>query len=310
MTLGDSPRAIVLRMRISRIARRLRKNFRGWVGAHAEGTKMNFEFEQVRNQQLANDYLMSLLYLQRKSTNPLDANARKIFSQSDEDGITLEICRRIGVSAGACLEIGCGNGLENNTLVLLAQGWKTIWFDGVPLAFDAMINPKYLFHSQQFVTRENLLELVGLAPESLRAQIDLISIDIDGNDGYLVEECLTNGLRPSVYIVETNESFPPPIVFKQKYASDYIWDKSRNFGWSLQAYVDLFTQYGYQLVACNPQTGVNAFFVRSDHSEHFADIPADIGQIYVGRSFQPFKRRDSKLQIDAGTIAHMIRGLV
>lgn len=270
---------------------------------------MNYEFEQLRNLQLSNDYLMSLLYLQRKSKNPLDAYARKIFSQSDEDGITLEICRRIGISGSTCLEIGCGNGLENNTLVLLAQGWKAIWFDGVPLAFDAMINPKLLFHSQQFVTRENLLELISLAPESLRVQIDLISIDIDGNDGYLIEECLINGLRPSVYIVETNESFPPPIVFKQKYASDYIWDKSRNFGWSLQAYVDLFTQYGYQLVACNPQTGVNAFFVRSDHSKHFFDVPAEVGQLYIGRSFQPFKRRDSKLQIDAVTIAHMIRGL-
>lgn len=306
---GELLRGSLLHMRFGRIFRRLKSNFRGWVDAHAEGTKMNYEFEQVRSLQLSNDYLMSLLYLQRTSKNPLDANARKVFSQSDEDGITLEVCRRIGISKGACLEIGCGNGLENNTLVLLAQGWKTIWFDGVPLAFDSKINPKYLFHSQQFVTRENILGLIGRAPEDFRSQIDLISVDIDGNDGYLVEEFLSSGLKPSVFIVETNESFPPPIVFKQKYDSDHVWDKSRNFGWSLQAYIDLLTRYGYQLVACNPQTGVNAFFVRSDHSEYFADVPTDVSLLYVGRSFEPFKRRDSKRQIDAATIAHMIRGL-
>lgn len=299
----------VVAMRISRIALRLKRNFRNWIATHAEGSKIQFEYEQLRQLQLTSDYLMSLVYLDRKSTNPLDAYAKKIFSQADEDGITLEIIRRIGIAPSSCLEIGCGNGLENNTLVLLAHGWKAIWFDGVSLAFDSMINPKRLFHAQRFVTRENLIDLINLAPESLRNQIELISIDIDGNDGYLVESCLKSGLKPSVFVVETNEVFPPPIIFKQKYASDYVWDHSRNFGWSLQAYVDLFSEHGYQLVACNPQTGVNAFFVRADHLDHFADVPTDLNKLYVGRSIHPFKYRDHKLQFDAATIAHLIREL-
>lgn len=296
-------------MRFGRIAQRLRSNLRNWISAHSEGSRIQFEYEQLRHLQLSSDYLMSLVYLQRKSMNPLDAFAKKIFSQSDEDGLTLEICRRVGISESTCLEIGCGNGLENNTLVLLAHGWKAIWFDGVSLAFDSMINPKRLFHAQRFVTRENLMELVSAAPESLRGQIEFISVDIDGNDGYMIEEFLINGIRPSVYLVETNEAFPPPIVFKQKYAVDHVYDRSRNFGWSLQAYVNLFTQYGYQLVACNPQTGVNAFFVRSDHSNHFADIPTDLNQLYVGSSIHPYKFRDHKLQFDAATIAHLISNL-
>ena len=252
---------------------------------------------------------MSLVHLQRISRNPLDAYAKKVFSQSDEDGITLEICRRIGISTSTCLEIGCGNGLENNTLVLLAHGWKGIWFDGIPLAFAADINPNHLYHAERFITRENLMELLLAVPQNLNDQIGLISVDIDGNDGYLVEEFLMNGVTPSIFIVETNEVFPPPIVFKQKYSSDHVWDGSRNFGWSLQAYVNLFTQYGYRLVACNPQTGVNAFFVRSDHLEHFADVPTDINQLYVGRSIHPFKYRHRKFEFSAATIAHLIREL-
>ena len=41
--------------------------------------------------------------------------------------------------------------------------------------------------------------------------IDLISVDLDGNDLYFCEELLKNGFRPSVFIVEYNAKFPPPI---------------------------------------------------------------------------------------------------
>lgn len=296
-------------MNLNRVINRLRKNFRGWVAAHAEGSRINFQFEQLRQSQITSDYLMSIVHLQHQSSNPLSAYAKKIFSQTDEDGITLEICKRIGLQRSTCIEIGCGSGVENNTLALVAHGWKAIWFDSAPLAFDANINPKHLYHAQRFVTRENIMELVTVATSVSNEEVELISVDIDGNDGYLVEEFLKNKLLPSIFIVEINEVFPPPIRFKQDYLVDHVWDHSRNYGWSLQAYIDLFDEYGYRLVACNPQTGVNAFFVRADHVHHFSDVPTEIDQLYVGRSIHPFKYRDQKLSFNAATISHMIRGI-
>ena len=59
--------------------------------------------------------------------NPLHRCGRKAFSQSDEDGITLEIIRRLALSRGCYAELGVGNGLENNTLVLAAIGWRGFW---------------------------------------------------------------------------------------------------------------------------------------------------------------------------------------
>src|SRR4051794_18750785 len=53
------------------------------------------------------------------STNPLVRSGAKYFSQNDEDGILLEILRRIGLEKGVAAELGIGNGLENNTLILL-----------------------------------------------------------------------------------------------------------------------------------------------------------------------------------------------
>ena len=252
---------------------------------------------------------MSVLHAQRVPKTALEASAKKVFSQTDEDGITLEILRRIGLGDKTCLEIGCGNGLENNTLILLATGWNAIWIDGLDLAFDAQINPHRLVHSRSFVTRENVCQLVTKLSENHKPPIEFISIDVDGNDGYLTEELLQNGFHPSVFVVEINEVFPPPIVFRQNYAKDHVWDKTRNYGWSLQAFIELFNQYGYRLVACNPHTGVNAFFVRQDHVVQFTDIPSDPAELFVGRSIKPYKYRYLELKFDPVTIAHLITSL-
>jgi hypothetical protein len=307
--ISSVKRSMVQDMLVSQIGKRLIKNFRGWVSAHAEGTRFSTEREMLHHLTLTSDYLMSALHAQRKPKSALEACAGKVFSQTDEDGITLEILKRIGISNSSCIEIGCGSGLENNSLILLAMGWNAIWIDGVELAFDPQINPSKLIHSQSFVTRENIYALVEGLSQNLGSDIELITVDIDGNDGYIVQELLERGYRPSVFIVEINEVFPPPIVFKQNYSPNHVWDHTRNFGWSLQAFVNLFSESGYRLVACNPQTGVNAYFVRDDHSRFFEDIPTQVNELYVGRSIHPYKHRDHKLSFDAGTIEHLIRSL-
>ena len=59
-------------------------------------------------------------------------NGFKVYSQADEDGIIEDIARRIGVDDGHFIEIGCGDGRENNTHYLLLKGWRGIWVDGNP----------------------------------------------------------------------------------------------------------------------------------------------------------------------------------
>ena len=54
----------------------------------------------------------------------------RVYSQADEDGIIREIFRRIGEGNRTFLEIGAGNGLENNSLFLLMQGWRGAWIEG------------------------------------------------------------------------------------------------------------------------------------------------------------------------------------
>src|SRR4029077_19911784 len=59
--------------------------------------------------------------------NPLLAWGAKHWSQNDEDGLIEEIVRRVrGDAPGAFLELGVGDGTENNTLNLLAKGWRGV----------------------------------------------------------------------------------------------------------------------------------------------------------------------------------------
>ena len=65
--------------------------------------------------------------------NPLNKFGKKCFSQNDEDGITVEIAKRLGIT-GKYLEFGVGDGLECNTLVLHSLGWKGMWVGDEKLA--------------------------------------------------------------------------------------------------------------------------------------------------------------------------------
>src|SRR5579864_3695637 len=77
------------------------------------------------------DFLFEIRVAEGRYGHPLDLarhNAR-VYSQNGEDGIIAEVFRRIGVVDRFFIEIGIGNGLENNTRFLLEQGWQGIWLD-------------------------------------------------------------------------------------------------------------------------------------------------------------------------------------
>lgn len=225
------------------------------------------------------------------SKNPLNKYGHKYFSQSDEDGITIEILRRIGLCHGTFVELGVGNGLENNTLILLASGWKGFWIGGEDLAFNDKANPEIFLFFKEFVTRENVAQLIksGLDKTNI-SSIDVLSIDLDGNDLYFIQEILRSGINPCVIIAEYNAKFPPPIRWSIEYNENHVWDNSDYFGVSLQLLSDLLSRHSYMLVCCNAGAGTNAFFVEERLRHLFADVPSDISEIYIPCRYNLYKR--------------------
>jgi len=211
---------------------------------------------------------------------------KQCFSQSDEDGLTLEIIKRIGISDGIFAEFGVGDGTENNTLCLLSLNWKGFWSGGEDISFDVSKTNRVFFY-KKWINKANICSLMNRGKSDLGVDdIDLISVDLDGNDLYLCEEVLKNGFRPSVFIVEYNAKFPPPIKFCIDYNPSHCWDASDYYGASLQSFYSMFDKYDYSLVCCNAATGTNAFFVKNTYLDLFHETPGNIEDIYVDRQYQ------------------------
>jgi len=186
----------------------------------------------------------------------------KCFSQNEEDGIIAEIFRRIGGGRKTFIEIGVGNGLENNTLALLYSGWKGAWVEGsaqncayINVGFAEAIESERLDLIQAMVTPENINEVLGGY-----GSVDLLSVDIDGNDAHVLAAAL-KFLDPRVIVVEYNAKFGPSISYCMKNIPGYTWEFTDQFGASLKYFEMMLRGYGYCLVGCN-LTGSNAFFVK------------------------------------------------
>ncbi len=247
--------------------------------------------ERRRRKRLVIDYLkettdLILSYqsieIQNNHSNPLNKFGKKSFSQSDEDGITIEILRRINsLSNGTFAEFGVGDGTENNTLILKSLGWKGFWVGGDDLVFETKQSDENFSYFKVWVTNENIIEITKTGMSNLKTQqLDVISLDFDGNDYHFVKNLLTHGIKPKLFIVEYNAKFIPPIKWVMDYDPNHMWNVDDYFGASLASFVEMFKEFGYALVCCNAHTGCNAFFVKTDYLHLFPEIPKDISFIY------------------------------
>ena len=238
----------------------------------ADSTALTAQLLQVQLQAYEEQLLASPRYA---APGNLARFQHQVFSQHGEDGIIAEIFRRIGVATRSFVECGVGNGLENNTVHLLQQGWRGTWVDGsekltagIRRTFARHIDQGRLSVARVLVTAENIEQVFAAA--GVQPHVDLLSLDIDRNT-YWVWEALTS-LRPRVVVVEYNAQYPPPVDWVVEYHADRTWNGTSYFGASLSAYERLGREKGYALVGCS-LNGVNAFFVREELCGDLFDTP-------------------------------------
>jgi hypothetical protein len=212
----------------------------------------------------------------------LERHGSKVWSQTDEDGILEEIFRRIGATSRRFVEFGVADGRECNTLKLLVEGWHGLWMEAdagqcaqIRRLFAAPLAEGRLELLETSVNAENVDRLIAGA-RAAAGELDLLSIDIDGNDYHVLKAI--RSVRPRVLVVEYNGKFPPPMDVVPPYDPSYRWDGSDYCGASLQALANLAGRLGYRLVGTNI-AGVNAFFVRAELAgDKFAE--PDVAALY------------------------------
>jgi hypothetical protein len=116
-----------------------------------------------------------------------------------------------------------------------------------------------------------------LRDASMAGDVDLLVIDIDGNDYHVLKNI--DAIRPRVICVEYNASFRPPYNWVMPHDDNHAWDGSNHFGASLSAYEELLREKGFSLVGCC-LSGANAFFVRSDLVEEKFSKPLTAEHLY------------------------------
>ena len=182
---------------------------------------------------------MRALLAEPKRTDPkkLCNYEYRVWSQNGEDGMIAEVFRRIGATNRYFVEFGASNGMENNTVLLLRQGWSGLWIEGdqelVDKAneyFQPEVEAKKLTAMQSFITAENIEQLFAKA--NVPEEFDLLSIDIDRND-YYVWEKITH-YKPRVVVIEYNPLFPPTMSWVIPYDGTKIWDHSSHTSASLK----------------------------------------------------------------------------
>lgn len=234
---------------------------------------------QISQRQLFNQYQV---WKEEGKLPQLEDAGFRVFSQYEEDGKTLFIFAVIGMKNKTFVEIGSDDGINSNCANFVFNfGFHGLFIDGNPSAIKRgqKFYSKYPHpwaYTPTFkcakVNAENINELVKQA--GLAGEIDVLSIDIDGND-YWVWKALEQ-VTPNVVIIETHVEFGMKNIVVP-YDPNYFYPGKHPVyhGASPIAMVNLAKEKGYRLVGAN-QLGFNFIFVRNGIGEtHLPEVTVE-----------------------------------
>ena len=140
-----------------------------------------------------------------------------IHSQIGQDGILQEIFKRLNIEKGFFCEFGAWDGIYlSNCRKLFEEGWGGVFIEGNDKKFKDL-----LLEYQNFSDVHCISAFVGAPKRGIMgdplfmvlennninpAQIDFLSIDIDGCDLEVFEEM---GIKPKVILLEGGINFSP-----------------------------------------------------------------------------------------------------
>jgi hypothetical protein len=216
----------------------------------------------------------------------------QVFSQFGEDGIIQFLVQRVPIEHEVFVEFGVESYRESNTRFLLAHGaWRGLVIDGGDAHMRFLESSGLAWRTRieavtAFIDRDNINRLITDA--GIEGDIGLLSVDLDGNDYWVLEAI--DVVTPRIVVVEYNSLFgaeravsvpyDPAFARPEEHYSQLYW------GASLAALTRLAEGKGYALVAGN-RAGCNAFFVRDD-------VLGDIPRRTVAECWRPAQFRDAR----------------
>jgi hypothetical protein len=182
---------------------------------------------------------------------------KKIFSQNGEDGVTMKLIELLydkdSTDNKYYVEFSVHTGKECNTRILREEyNWKGLLMDGSNENIDINLR-------KEFITKENIIDL--FKKYNVPSNINLLSVDIDFNDYYVLNEILNN-YTCDIIICEYNATHLPAEDKIVIYDKNARWNGTNYFGASLLALDKLSVKFNYSLVYCD-NNGVNCYFIKN-----------------------------------------------
>jgi hypothetical protein len=230
--------------------------------------KSIFEHKNQNIEILGRIHLNSLLNLDRSLVKKVNIEFNG-YSQGGEDGVILFLCHVYNCQSA--IEIGTENWEQSNLrLATRIFHLSTGLIDGDINNMKYVDNDKisYLEHIKtlaSWVNKDNINKLIEDLKYKMNIdEVDIISLDIDGVDYYVMDSIKS---KPKIFIVEYNSIFGDHLKSTIPYSESffrYNYHYSGTiYGASYQLWVDLFDKKGYKLFFTTT-TGNNMFFVRKD----------------------------------------------
>lgn len=188
---------------------------------------------------------------------------KNIQSQYGEDGVIEEIFNRLPKGKKICVEFGAWDGVKySNTWNLWHnKGWQAVLIEGITERFKDLLKYENKYHVKAInkfvsISGENSIDNILSDLNFGINDIDLMSIDVDGNDYYIFESL--KKFSPKCVVIEYNPTIPVLL--------DVIQKEDQYFGASSLALFKLAQKKNYKLVHA---TITNLFFV---HNNFFPEL--------------------------------------
>jgi len=256
---------------------------------------------------------LSRLNEQMTSTN-IKHYEYRVFSQWGEDGIIQRLVNVIGLRDKTFIEFGVEDFMESNCrFLLMKDNWSGFVIDGsagnMKRLKESYLYWKYdLTAIDAFITRENIDGL--LAKSGFGKDLGILSIDLDGNDYYVLEaiECV----RPRILICEYNAVFGPTRSISVPYDANFVRGdmhfSNLYYGASLGAMVHIANKKGYSLVGTN-SAGNNAFFVLNELINEHVEVLSTSDAFSLAKFRESRDKEGNLTYLSSDQRRHLINGL-
>ena len=216
-------------------------------------------------------HLYSLYSINRKAKKGGDS------SYANERDILESLLKSLGMHSGFIVDIAASDGFSQScTLGLFgSKKWSGLAVEMDPDKFSILA---YIYSSfpnaklaRTRVTPNNIVDL--LKSFEVPKDFEVLNLDIDSYDLYVIKSMLIGGFKPRVITMEINEKIPSGVYFTVDFDENHYWQTDHFYGCSIDAASEVVKEFGYILWKVEYN---NAFFIKNEvASLYFEDQAAE-----------------------------------